>query len=236
MIDTLKICATLADAGEISASASLFKELGLDKIVITEKENRSELVRYYQQLGFSIIGIEVNSASDWNILKYQCLSIRPEFVVLNWDTVSDLRLEEFVDLSIECNFKPMVCLKNIPLNALPKKDHFTSLLKSKRTSLCFDPVEIIQRYNVDIRQNYLDVYFDHIGCFVLRDYKIGVGARPCGYGSLDYHNLKRKFADFNGWIFFRSILGDKYFNTYGRANVFRGAYSSFLEVFGDDKS
>lgn len=236
MIDTLKICATLADAGEIPASVSLFKELGLDKVVLTEKENRPELVRYYQQEGFSIIGIEINPSVNHNDLMYQCLNVRPEFVITNWDAVSDIRLEEFIDLSIACNFKPMVCLKNIPLNALPRKDHFSSLLKSRRVSLCFDPVEIIQRYNIDIRKNYLDDFFDRIGCFVLRDYKIGVGARPCGYGSMDYHNLKHKFSNYTGWVFFRSILGDKYFNMHGRANVFRGAYSSFLEVFGDDKS
>ncbi len=236
MIDILKICATLADAGEIPASVSIFKELGLDKIVVTEKENRPELVRHYQQEGFTIIGIEVNSTADRHLLRYQCLSTRPEFVILSWDAVSEMWLEEFIDLSIDCNFKPMVCLKNIPLNALPRKEHFAALLKSKRISLCFDPVEIIQRYNIDVKKNYLDEFFDRIGCFVLRDYKIGVGARPCGYGSMDYPSLKHKFNNYTGWIFFRSILGDKYFNTHGKANVFRGAYSSFLEVFGDDKS
>ena len=240
MIEELKIATTLAEADEDSASAiSTLKTCDISNLMLTMDQSTIANVKHIRDLAtdndIGIAGLEYKDiwSVDYAQLKELSYMLKPKFVKFNWDSENydENKINGLIDCSIYGNFIPQICLNGILVNNKPRNQSIFDFMSiSKRLSICFDPVEILMRYNIDVISEYFIPHFDKISNIVIRDYKVGVGNRPVGYGSINWNTIFSKLDKYNGWLIFKPSLGTRYNDLVGRQQIFKAAYSSFAEV------
>lgn len=239
MIEELKIATFMAEADEkISSAIKIIKDTNIDNIVFTNtgEYTLQEYITLMKASEIGVVGMDIKSeqsAFNYEYYKDLALALNPKFAIYNWDgtDIDQVFLDRFIDCSIQGNFTPMLCMNNIKNTLKPRDKQLDKILNiSRRLHLCLDPVEIVLRYNIDIYDEYFKKYYNKIGALVVRDYKIGVGNRPVGYGSIRWREIFGHLDKYNGWLIFKPSLGTRYNNLVNRGDIFKASYSAFVEL------
>lgn len=124
----------------------------------------------------------------------------------------------------------------LPLIEITSKSHLsiaaeviTTLIKFSRVKLLYDPAQLIIRQNVDPFVKHWTLWKQHVGAIDVRDYKIGRGYKPVGFG--DTH-IVRTIQDairsrYTGWYFFEPSLGRRHGTAQTKGEVFKSAFATF---------
>lgn len=140
-------------------------------------------------------------------------------------------LQEIQDRSLAANILPLI---EITTNShiMNASELITMLTRFSRPKLLYDPVQLIIKQNIDPFVKYWTLWKQHIAAIDVRDYKIGHGYKPFGYGDAQ---IVRTVADairsdFNGWYFFEPSLGKRHGTANTKSEVFKSAYGVFSDV------
>lgn len=95
------------------------------------------------------------------------------------------------------------------------------LTKHRRWKLLYDPAQLLMHQNQDPFTRYWTLLKNFIEAVDIRDYKMGYGNRPAGFGD-GRLNLTLKDAiatGFKGWYYLEPSLGRRYGNAVSRSQT-----------------
>lgn len=161
------------------------------------------MMRFYA--GLKIAGNHDNAVSDW--------------------------LSFVTEHSLRANIIPML---EVTHDAYITKsaDLATLLVKNKRWRLWYDPVQLILRQNQDPFIRYWTLLKTYVEAIDVRDYKIGYGCKPVGYGDAKIELTVKDAINVNykGWYFCEPSLGRKYGSALTKADTFKLAVEAFEQL------
>lgn len=108
----------------------------------------------------------------------------------------------------------------------------TLLAGFKRWRLLYDPVQFILKQNQDPFTRYWTLLKGFAAAIDIRDYKIGRGFKPCGYGDSKIAlTITNTIAErYDGWYFLEPTLGRKYGQALTRQDTFNLALEALDAV------
>jgi hypothetical protein len=266
MIEDLKVAAYLEDAGEDPASAcKAIKEAGINYAVIRHvwtsnikdlSDNGCVKLRgILSDSGITPIAI-ISSISDipatdlpsidekiidrtFNLVKYfnvpllgltcgQQTSVNADNQINDW-------LTRIANKSTSFNITSLV--ETTTKGQISTAAEFAVLLaKHSRIKLLYDPAQLIIRQNIDPFVKYWTLLKRYVGAIDVRDYKIGRGFKPVGFGDT---NIARTVTDamnstYKGWFFFEPSLGRKHGTAQTKSDVFKMAFTAFKDSLGQN--
>ncbi len=135
--------------------------------------------------------------------------------------------KSIVEAAIAFNLTPILELEYT--NNLEPTEVVQLLLEHKRVKLLFDPAQfiIIKNQNPFIR--YYVLLQKWVECIDIRDFKIGHGFKPAGFGDSRLSDLLKQSASCK-WLFLEPSLGKVLGSATGKENTFKIAWEAFLEL------
>ncbi len=102
------------------------------------------------------------------------------------------------------------------------------LANNRRWKLLYDPTSLIMKQNQDPFMRYWTLLKNFTGAIDLRDFKIGYGIKPVGYGDA---KIKLTIDDcisigYKGWFFLEPSLGRRHGSAVTKAETFALAYQA----------
>ena len=253
MINLFKVAIYTDEAGStLASSKSIISELNVPNVILRNVDNRN-ILKYDENkirailkefLDFTIAGLSTDVRIDDMLSDDQILDLRkkiylikPVYVRFGWsgEKYSTEFVSRIIEMSIESNFIPVIEYEHTHFNSpkIIKAQDWVGLLSlSKRLRVNFDPVQYLMRVRTDPIETVFVPLRNQVSVIDVRDYKIGVGAKAIGYGSIDWAALlKRLYSDkYNGWLAIKPSLGIMHGDTLGREMVFTHAFSNFRET------
>lgn len=106
------------------------------------------------------------------------------------------------------------------------------LSRFKRWKLLYDPVQLIVKQKMDPFERYWTLLKTFAVAVDLRDYKIGYGYKPVGYGDAKIVlNLAEGLSGkYKGWYFFEPSLGRRYGEAVTKGDTFKLAYGALENI------
>lgn len=98
----------------------------------------------------------------------------------------------------------------------------------RRWKLLYDPVQLILRHKQDPFQRYWTLLKSFVAAVDLRDYKIGHGFKPVGFGDAKVRLTVAEglSGQFRGWYYLEPSLGRKYASAVTRWETFQLAFEA----------
>jgi hypothetical protein len=127
----------------------------------------------------------------------------------------------------------------LPLMEITTKSHLYAaaetvlmLARFSRIKLLYDPAQLIIKQNVDPFVKYWTLWKQYVGAIDVRDYKIGRGYKPVGFGDTQIARtvLDAIRSKYTGWFFFEPSLGRRHGTAYTKGDVFKSAFAAFCNV------
>lgn len=258
MIDKFKIAAYLEDAGEDPLSAcQCMKEIGINYAVIRHVWTSNikdlsdsgcvKLRRIMSDNDITPVAIipNIGDVPANALTAIDSASIDRTFALAEYFHVpmigftcgnqapakSDPQIEWWLQtISSKC-----IAANLLPLIEITPKSQISTaaelailLSKFPRIKLLYDPAQLIIRQNIDPFIKYWTLLKQYIAAIDVRDYKIGRGFKPVGFG--DTH-ITRTINDairtnYNGWLFFEPSLGRKHGTAQTKGDVFKAAFAT----------
>jgi hypothetical protein len=140
-------------------------------------------------------------------------------------------LGEIQQRSLVANLLPLVEITT-KSHLFVAADVITTLVKFSRVKLLYDPVQLIIKQNIDPFVKYWTLWKQSVGAIDVRDYKIGRGYKPVGFGDTNIVKtvldaVRSKYA---GWFFFEPSLGRRHGTSQTKGEVFKSAFATFCSV------
>lgn len=264
MIENLKVAAYLEDAGEDPASAcKAIKEAGIDYVVIRHvwtsnikdlsDNGCAKLRKILSDSGVTPIAIlstigdvpapDLPSVDEkiidrtFNLVKYFDVPMLGLTCGQKVPTKADQQINDWLfqiaNKSTALNITSLIEIT--PKSQLATPVELATLLsKHSRIKLLYDPAQLIIRQNIDPFVKYWTLLKKYVGAIDVRDYKIGRGYKPVGFGDT---NIVRTVVDaanstYKGWFFFEPSLGRKHGTAQSKSDVFKMAFTAFKSALG----
>lgn len=261
-IENLKIAAYLDDAGEEQVAACkllsslkfnyvVLRHIGTGNICDANDQACSRLRKLLNDHNLSVVAIisDLGKVDTTQLMKTPVEKIDRLFNLASYFQVAMLRIHCGVksrtpDASAIATWMQMIvsrCLSTstIPLYEIGDESVFrepTEVAKMmathRRWRLLYDPVQLIIKQNQNPFAKYWTLLKSSIAAVDLRDYKIGYGYKPIGYG-----DAKMKLTvdaglsgEYKGWYFFEPSLGRRYGSAVTKADTFKLAYEALENI------
>ena len=262
MLKNMKVAAYLEDAGEdpISACKTL-REAGISNCVIRHvwTSNIKDLpdsgcvklrkilsdykitpVAVYSTIGDVPVTQLSNISSDmvnrtFNLVEYfgasmVGLTCGQQTTMKVTTQISDW-LGDIQQRSLAANVLPLVEITT-KSHLFDSAEVIMTLAKFSRVKLLYDPVQLIIKQNINPFVKYWTLWKDYVGAIDVRDFKIGRGYKPVGFGDT---NIAKTVQDairskYTGWFFFEPSLGRKHGTDQTKGSVFKSAFATFCSV------
>lgn len=253
MINLFKIAIYTDEAGStLASSKSVISDLNVRNIVLRNIDNKN-ILKYDESRiktilkdfnDFIVAGLstdiridEIPSDAQILDLRKKIYLIKPAFVRFGWsgERYSSEFISRIIDMSIESNFTPVIEYEHTHFSTpriIKSQDWVNILVLSKRLKINFDPVQYLMRVRTDPVETIFDPLRHQINVVDVRDYKIGVGVKSIGFGSVDWPALLKKlYSDkYSGWLAIKPTLGIMHGDVLGRESVFTHAFGNFKEI------
>lgn len=108
------------------------------------------------------------------------------------------------------------------------------LSKFKRWKIQYDPVQIIIKRKIDPFVRYWSLLKDRVAAIDVRDYNVGRGFKPPGFGDAKITEVLEDAASshYKGWLFVEPNLGRKYGEATTKADTFGLALEGLQYIIG----
>jgi len=253
MINLFKVAIYTDEAGSTLASSKrIISDLQVHNVIFRNIDNKN-ILKYDEPKiktilkdfdDFTIAGLSTDIRIDEMLSDEQILDlrkklhlVRPVYVRFGWsgEKYSTELISKIIDMSIESNFTPVIEYEHTHFNnpkIIRAQDWVGLLSLSKRLKVNFDPVQYLMRVRTDPIETVFVPLRHQVSVVDVRDYKIGVGAKTIGFGSIDWSALLRRlYSDkYNGWLAIKPSLGIMHGDILGRELVFTHAFGNFKET------
>jgi len=136
-------------------------------------------------------------------------------------------MDEITSKSLSANVTPVWEPTN-ESHVIQASDIAVLMSKNRRWKLLYDPVQFIIRQNLDPFKKYWSLIKSSVIAIDVRDYKIGYGFKPVGFGDAKVqHTLSdAKSSNFLGWLFIEPSLGRKHGSALTKQETFKSALNA----------
>lgn len=137
------------------------------------------------------------------------------------DDIIDAWMDKITGKCIDLNIVPLYEPTDDASVLLPA-DIATKLNKFKRWKLLYDPSQLIRRRKLNPFIKYWVLLKKYTAAVDVRDYKIGTGFKPAGFGHTKIVDTIKDAAanNYDGWMFLEPGLGRRYASAVSRPETF----------------
>lgn len=140
-------------------------------------------------------------------------------------------MSKITEASVASNTTPLLELSAESYLYEPA-DVALAMTQFRRWKLLYDPVQLIIKRNINPFVKYWSLLKTFTAAVDARDFKIGKGYKPCGYGDSKISDIIKDAANSNGnkWFFLEPSLGRRYGSALSRPDTFKIALESFYAI------
>lgn len=108
---------------------------------------------------------------------------------------------------------------------------------NKHLKLLYDPATVVMKHNVDAFTKYWTLLKDNVAAIDIRDFKIGRGYKPPGFGDTKIGaTISDAIAsNYKGWFIMEPSLGRRYGTSMTKAETFRNALDGLDNILNTIK-
>lgn len=142
-------------------------------------------------------------------------------------------LYKISQLSIQNNMVPMLEITD-DAHVREPANVANMLSKHRRWKVLYDPVQIIIKRKLDPFIRYWSLLKGNVAAIDVRDYVVGKGFKPPGFGDAKIKEVLEDAANsnFNGWLFLEPNLGRRYGSANSKSETFDLAVEGLQYIIG----